>query len=45
MAIRYFSAITHLGVGVGLKYGCGIAQCGASLVHIDGVALALAVWL
>ena len=23
---------------VGTKYGCGIAQCGACTVHIDGVA-------
>ena len=24
---------------VGTKYGCGIAQCGACTVHIDGVAI------
>jgi len=24
---------------VGTKYGCGIAQCGACTVHIDGVAM------
>ena len=23
----------------GVKYGCGVAQCGACTVHIDGVAL------
>jgi isoquinoline 1-oxidoreductase alpha subunit len=27
----------HLGL-VGTKYGCGIAQCGACTIHIDGVA-------
>lgn len=27
----------HLGL-VGTKYGCGIAQCGACTVHINGVA-------
>ena len=27
----------HLGM-TGTKYGCGIAQCGACTVHIDGVA-------
>src|SRR5918998_4193366 len=27
----------HLGL-VGTKYGCGIAQCGACTVHIDGTA-------
>ncbi len=24
---------------VGTKYGCGIAQCGACTIHIDGVAM------
>ena len=24
---------------VGTKYGCGIAQCGACTVHVDGVAI------
>jgi len=24
---------------IGTKYGCGIAQCGACTVHIDGVAM------
>ena len=28
----------HLGM-VGTKYGCGIAQCGACTVHIDGEAV------
>ena len=23
----------------GTKYGCGIAQCGACTIHIDGVAV------
>jgi len=27
----------HLGL-VGTKYGCGMAQCGACTVHLDGVA-------
>ena len=27
----------HLGL-VGTKYGCGIAQCGACTVHLDGMA-------
>ena len=27
----------HLGM-TGTKYGCGIAQCGACTVHLDGVA-------
>jgi isoquinoline 1-oxidoreductase subunit alpha len=27
----------HLGL-VGTKYGCGIAQCGACTVHVNGVA-------
>ena len=24
---------------VGTKYGCGIAQCGACTVHVDGTAM------
>jgi isoquinoline 1-oxidoreductase subunit alpha len=28
----------HVGL-TGTKYGCGIAQCGACSVHIDGVAM------
>jgi isoquinoline 1-oxidoreductase subunit alpha len=28
----------HLGL-VGTKFGCGIAQCGACTIHLDGVAV------
>ena len=28
----------HLNL-VGTKYGCGIAQCGACTIHVDGVAV------
>ncbi|MDH3649700.1 MAG: (2Fe-2S)-binding protein [Saprospiraceae bacterium] len=28
----------HVGL-VGTKYGCGIAQCGACTIHLDGVAV------
>jgi isoquinoline 1-oxidoreductase subunit alpha len=28
----------HLGL-VGTKYGCGVAQCGACTIHLDGVAV------
>ena len=29
----------------GTKYGCGIAQCGACTIHMDGVANAVASYL
>jgi isoquinoline 1-oxidoreductase alpha subunit len=32
-AIREWAGLT------GTKYGCGIAQCGACTVHVDGVAM------
>ena len=32
-------AIRELLSMTGTKYGCGIAQCGACTVHIDGVAV------
>jgi isoquinoline 1-oxidoreductase subunit alpha len=28
----------HLGL-VGTKYGCGVAQCGACTIHLDGAAM------
>src|SRR5256885_17186588 len=28
----------HVGL-TGTKYGCGIAQCGACTIHVDGVAM------
>jgi len=28
----------HVGL-IGTKYGCGVAQCGACTVHLDGVAM------
>ena len=28
----------------GTKYGCGIAQCGACTVHVDGAAVRSCVW-
>lgn len=28
----------HLNL-VGTKYGCGVAQCGACTIHLDGVAI------
>ncbi|MBU1306193.1 MAG: 2Fe-2S iron-sulfur cluster binding domain-containing protein, partial [Alphaproteobacteria bacterium] len=28
----------ELGI-TGVKYGCGVAQCGACTVHVDGIAI------